>query len=101
MPAISQKSTPYWGRYEESVERCVRIGVCPARSSEGAGQYIEAEQSHFGVEVLPGEARIKRPTPIPDAAIEALQNDEAVKSCLTKITRSSRGNLWVLGSLVL
>jgi hypothetical protein len=43
---------------------------------------VEQEQSGFGTEEVPGEPRIKRPLPVPDAALQILKTDGGVKSCL-------------------
>jgi len=42
----------------------------------------ENEQSRFTVEEIPSEPRIYHPIPVPDGALETLQTDGAVKSCL-------------------
>jgi hypothetical protein len=46
------------------------------------GQRSGGEQTSFAVEEIPGEPRVKRPIPVPDAAVEALRTDEGVTSCL-------------------
>ena len=46
------------------------------------GRGTQPEQSIFGTEELPGEPRVKRPLPVPDAASQILRTDDEVNSCL-------------------
>ncbi|MGO9865181.1 MAG: hypothetical protein ACLPLR_16360 [Terriglobales bacterium] len=47
-----------------------------------ARQGSQQEQSSFGTEELPDVPRVKRPLPVPDAALQILRTDDEVKSCL-------------------
>jgi hypothetical protein len=58
------------------------LAFVPFGQAKVSGPRSEGEQSRFAVEDIPGEPRIKRPIPVPDAAVEELQKDGAVKSCL-------------------
>lgn len=49
---------------------------------KGLGRRRGGQQASFSVEEIPGEPRVKHPTLVPDAAVEALRTDEGVASCL-------------------
>lgn len=58
------------------------------------------EQSSFAVEEIPGESRIRHPLPVPSQALEELQSDKGVKSCLADNPLESGKSLssWFLAS---
>lgn len=50
--------------------------------SQKAGEATKEEQSTFGTEEVPGIPFVKRPLPVPDAALPILNVDVDVKGCL-------------------
>lgn len=62
----------------------------------------ENEQSRFTVEEIPGESRVRHPIPVPDGALEKLQTDGTVKSCLKDNPLEPGKSLssWFVASLI-
>ena len=58
------------------------IFTAPIRSQK-AGEITKEEQSTFGTEEVPGMPLVKRPLPVPDAALAILKEDVDVKGCLS------------------
>jgi hypothetical protein len=65
-----------------------------------AAFHSKNEQSSFAVEEIPGESRIRHPLPVPSEALEELQRDKGVKSCLADNPLESGKSLssWFLAS---
>jgi hypothetical protein len=51
--------------------------------SQTAGGGSQREQSSFGTEEVPGIPLVKRPVPVPNAALQILNEDVDVKGCLS------------------
>jgi hypothetical protein len=66
------------------------------------GQHRGGEQSKFAVEEIPGEPRVNHPIPTPDAAVDVLQTDEGVKSCIKDNPLAPGQSLgsWFIGSVI-
>jgi hypothetical protein len=70
-----------------------------ASQAQTSSQVVQ-EQSSFGTEEAPGEPRVSRPHPVPDAVLRILETDEGVRSCLKDNPLSAGQHLgsWFLAS---
>jgi hypothetical protein len=75
------------------------VFTAPTRSQK-AGDITKDEQSIFGTEEVPGIPFVKRPLPVPDAALPILSEDADVKGCLSDNPLPPGHSLasWFIGS---